>query len=367
MKPVTSVNKNWNFVLGHCFSGKCCKVSERVATMAQRRRANLRDVAATAGVSVATVSRVLNSPQSVAPDTRERVQQAMRSHHWVPSAAARAINSGRTRFVGALVPTLDHDIFARVLAGQERQLASHQLSLVVATTQGDPQVEAQKAKGLVDIGAEGLIVSGMTHAAEFHDLITQSRLPAVAISCFDPGYELPTIGYDNAGAAQTALQHLVGLGHRRIAVLHGAVKNNDRTRARIDALRDQQAGLDLNFHEVTLSTAGGCDGVAALMADRCGSTALLCLSDVLAAGAIFELQRRGVSVPDRISVMGIDDLPGSAYLYPQLTTVHLPVSRMGQAAADAIAGWVETQEVPKPRLLDFELVIRASTAPPAAS
>ncbi|WP_323716376.1 substrate-binding domain-containing protein [Paracoccus aminovorans] len=253
----------------------------------------------------------------------------------------------------------------KIIPSTGSRLDGNQQSLVVATTQGDPLIEAQKAKGLVDIGAEGLIVSGMIHAPEFHDLIWQSRLPAVAISCFDPAYELPTIGYDNAGAARTALQHLVDLGHRQIAVLHGAVYNNDRTQARVDALRNQQGELGMSFHEVALSTAGGCDGVAALMSGPGHETALLCLSDVLATGAIFELQRRGISVPDQISVMGIDDLPGSAYLYPQLTTVHLPVSRMGQAAADAIAGWVETQDVPRHCLLEFELVIRASTAPPA--
>ena len=149
--------------------------AEGVKMKAQRKRANLRDVAAAAQVSVATVSRVMNAPETVAEKTRARVEQAMQELRWLPSAAARAINSGRTRFVGALVPTLEHDIFARVLAGLERQLASHRLSLVVATTDDDPRIEAEKAQGLIDIGAEGLMVSGMTLIVSDPSLVMPSQ------------------------------------------------------------------------------------------------------------------------------------------------------------------------------------------------
>ncbi|WP_424930829.1 LacI family DNA-binding transcriptional regulator [Amaricoccus macauensis] len=332
---------------------------------AERRRANLRDVATAANVSVATVSRVLNAPGTVAETTRKRVEEAMTSLRWVPSAAARAINSGRTRFIGALVPTLVHDIYARVLGSLESQLALHRLSLVVATTQDDPEIEARKARGLIDIGAEGLIVSGMTHAQDFYDLIERGAIPVVATSCHDPRYFLPTVGYDNAGAARAALDHLRSLGHRRILVVHGPSANNDRTRARIAGIIDHDPQAELSFLESPLSIGGGCETVRGIDWSERKWTACLCLSDVIATGVLFELQRQGVSVPSQVSVIGTDDLPGSAHLCPELTTVHLPVSRMGLAAADAIAGWVETQETPQDRLLDFDLIVRASTAPAA--
>ncbi|MEW2915084.1 LacI family DNA-binding transcriptional regulator [Leisingera sp. JC11] len=327
-----------------------------------RKRANLRDVASAAGVSVATVSRVMNAPETVAEATRKKVEEAMNSLHWVPSAAARAINTGRTRFVGALVPTLDNAIFARVLASMESRLATHRLSLVVATTDNDPDQEAEKAKGLVDIGAEGLLVSGITHAEEFYSLIERCQLPAISTSFYDPGFRLPTIGYDNAAAARTALTHLTDLGHRRIAVVHGPSASNDRTRARIDGLEGHSPKPDLSFCEVPLSIAGGCEAGRGILQAEAQPSAVLCLSDVLASGVLFELQRQGVSVPQEISVMGLDDLAGSAHLYPELTTVHLPVSRMGTVAADAIASWVETQKVPEPSLLKSDLVVRSSTA-----
>ena len=109
-----------------------------------KKRANLRDVAKAAGVSVATVSRVLNEPSVVKKDTLEKVQATIADLKFVPSAAARAINSGRTRFVGALVPTLDNAIFARFLAALERKLSDHQLSLIVATTEASLDIEAKK-------------------------------------------------------------------------------------------------------------------------------------------------------------------------------------------------------------------------------
>jgi len=329
---------------------------------APHRRANLRDVAAAAEVSVATVSRVLNAPGSVARDTRLRVEDAMARLHWTPSAAARAINSGRSRFVGALVPTLDHDIFARLLAELESRLAEHRLSLVVATTRGDPQTEARKAQGLLDIGAEGLLVSGAARAPEFHALIERTRLPAVATSWYDPGYALPTVGYDNRAAALMALRHLTDLGHRRIAVLHGPLATNDRTALRVTAL--EESDHDLVFHATGMTIADGRAATRAALAAPVRPTALLCLSDVQATGALQECLHAGIRVPEALSVIGTDDLPGSAHLYPALTTVHLPVGRMGRVAADAIAGWVEAQRRPEAQLLDIALMARDSTAAP---
>ncbi|MDP5217308.1 LacI family DNA-binding transcriptional regulator [Ruegeria sp. 2205SS24-7] len=327
-----------------------------------KKRANLRDVAKAAEVSVATVSRVLNAPDAVSPKTRERVEAAIRTLRFVPSAAARAINSGRTRFVGALVPTLDNAIFARFLAALEKTLGAHQLSLVVATTETAPGVEATKAKGLIDIGAEGLIVTGVSHSAEFYALIERTMLPTISTSYYDAGNQMPTIGYDNAAAAQIALTHLAELGHRRITVIHGNARSNDRTQARLSGLRALDLGLELSCFETEISLRGGSAVVEDIYADSPRPDAILCLSDVVALGVLFGLQGRGIAVPDDVSLMGIDDLPSSAVAVPALTTVHLPVTRMGERAAEALARWVAHQEVPGSERLPASLVKRDSTA-----
>jgi LacI family transcriptional regulator len=326
-----------------------------------KKRANLRDVAKTAAVSVATVSRVLNAPARVSEDTRTRVQAAIEALHFVPSAAARAINSGRTRIVGALVPTLDNAIFARFLSCLEEGLGAHGLSLVVATTDGDEGMEAMKAERLVNIGAEALIVSGVSHSAEFDELVRRTRLPTIATSYFDGSYHLPTIGYDNAAASAMALQHLTSAGHRDIAVFHGPKEKNDRTRARLQGLKSVAQDVSLHFFAADITMEGGARATQAFLTSGLRCTALLCFSDVLATTALAELRRHGLDVPGDLSVIGVDGLPASAYSEPRLTTVQLPVRRMGHETAQAIAGWIERQTVPKSLLLDCGLLIRGST------
>lgn len=327
----------------------------------RKKRANLRDVARKAGVSVATASRVLNMPAAVSAETRDRVQSAIDELRFVPSAAARAINSGRTRVVGALVPTLDNAIFARFLDAIENEMAQHALSLVVATTDNDPAVEVQKARNLLDIGAEGLIVSGVAHDPAFEALVQKTRIPVIATSCYEPDYVLPTVGYDNRAAAQMALRHLFELNHRRIAVLHGPAFNNDRTRARLAGLQALGLDLQLDLYEADITIEGACQAVAKILESGAEHSAFLCLSDVLAMGALFELQRSGRAVPDSVSVMGLEDLPSSSYTAPALTSVRLQVSEMGSRAAKALASWIETSEPPEPVLIAAELIPRQST------
>lgn len=328
-------------------------------------RASLRDVARAAGVSVATVSRVLNTPEKVSKKTRERVEAKIAELRFLPNAAARIFSTGRTRAVGALVPTLDNAIFARVLDSLEDCLGERGLSLVVATTCDDPDVEFKKANDLLKIGAEALIVIGVTRSPAFNGLIDTARLPVVAISYFDPDYSLPTIGYDNGEGARIALRHLLDLGHRNISVIHGPADTNDRTRARMAAIQDAASGANLTFHETEISVGGGCEAALQLAQAGLQADACLCLSDVIASGVLLEFLRQGIRVPDQISVTGIDDLPSSAFTQPPLTTVHLPVATMGRKAGTAIADWLDTGRAPTPMSLPVSLVERQSTGRPS--
>ncbi|MDE0208413.1 MAG: LacI family DNA-binding transcriptional regulator [Boseongicola sp.] len=328
-----------------------------------RKRATLRDVAQMAGVSAATVSRVVNANALVSERTRVRVQAAIDALHFVPSAAARAINSGRTHVVGALVPTLDNAIFSRFLDALEEGLAVYGLSLVVATTKDDPDREAERARGLVDIGVEGLIVSGVTHSPVLDALIENRELPVVATSYFDPSYHLPTVGYDNEKAARSALGLLRETGHQAIAVYHGPSAGNDRTRARLRAFRNDSRA-EFRFRAMPLDVLAASNAARHDFAEPSGTTAVLALSDVLAQGALFGLQTLGISVPGEVSVVGIDDLPSSAATTPALTTVRLPVREMGQRAATALANWVEDGMRPSPERLETKVMRPSSSLAP---
>ena len=328
--------------------------------MRNKKRANLREVAIKAGVSIATASRVINKSGSVSEKARAKVNAAAEELRFVPSAAAKAINSGRTRTVGALVPTLDNAIFARFLRSLENEFAKSGLSLVVSSTNNDPELELERAKKLVQIGVEGLLISGTDHSEAFHQLVEKVQLPAVATSFFDPDYHLPTIGYDNKQVSQKALRYLVELGHKRIGIVHGPVANNDRTRARLEGLKELQSDVMFEFAETDMTVEGGCDAVKKFLALESKPTALISLSDVQAIGAISELQRQKVNVPRDMSIVSVDNLPASEFLEPALTTVNLPVTEMGEQAARAISGWIENNETPKSVLLSADIMIRDS-------
>ncbi|PWJ13304.1 LacI family DNA-binding transcriptional regulator [Jannaschia seohaensis] len=330
----------------------------------EKKRSNLRDVAAHAGVSVATVSRVLNASGRVSPETRARVQAAIAELRFRPLAAARAINSGRSRMIGALLPSLDNSTYARVIDGLEARLAEHDLSLMVARTGEDRQVELARARQLLEAGAEGLFLAGRTRAPALLELIAHYRLPAIMLAYWDPDGPIPSVSYDNVAAVAAAADHLRGLGHREIAVIHGPRATNDRTAQRLETLAALGDGLRYAPFETELSFAGGAAAARRIAQARGPATAALCFSDMLAMGAMAGFQSAGLVIPRDMSVLGIEDLPAAAATHPPLTSVRLQVQRMGEEAGEAMARWVETGERPAPLCLDCELIVRASTAPP---
>ncbi len=325
------------------------------------KRATLRDVARNAGVSVATVSRVLNGSTLVTEDTRTRVTQAIELLGFVPSAAARTLNSGRSRTVGALVPTLDHSIFARYLDSLENRLSERGYALVVAVTGGQPEVEERKAMGLIDMGVDGLIVSGKTHTQGFDALVDRFHVPTLITSYYDPDARYPTVGYDNGAIAMKAIEFLKALGHRHVFVAHGPVDTNDRIVARVEAIRRHTRDMEAEFLSVSMNVAGGADAVRQMAGATVKPSALLCLSDVQALGALFELQRLEIPVPDQISLMGFDDLEWSAVSQPGITSIHLPAEAMGDAAGDAIVDWIKSGQPAQPVSLEAAIKQRAST------
>ncbi|MEO1363864.1 MAG: LacI family DNA-binding transcriptional regulator [Pseudomonadota bacterium] len=326
-----------------------------------KKRSNLRDVAHRSGVSVATVSRVLNTPNKVTTETRTRVEQAIADLKFVPSAAARAMNRGNSGIVAALLPTLDNAIYARVVKGLETRFTNDGLSLIVAQTGDAPDVELDRARKMIDIGAEALVVVGVTHDPGLYELIDRTQRPAVAVSYYDETSRFPTIGYDNWEAATIAARHYADLGHRHVGVLHGPVVGNDRTQRRLRALQEQDFGIDFAFFEVAHSMAGGRDGIDRLRDRHPDITGALCFSDVIAHGALHRLNALRLRVPDAFSIMGIENLPGSEFTYPQLTSVRLSVERMGELTAEAVISWLNTGMRPAPVSLPVELVQRGST------
>ena len=273
-------------------------------------RSKLRDVAREAGVSVATVSRVINNSPQVTEKTKQKINDVISRLGYAPNPLARALNVGRTKTVGAVIPTLDHAIFANFLNAMEEVLAKSNYRLVVATTGGEPAVEMERVQALLEMGVEGIVLSGTAHRPEIDLMSSRHDAPVILTSCFDRAASHPTIGYDNYQLAKLAMRHLDQLGHRRICVVHGPLRNNDRTQARLAGARDYDPAIDVSAVETELSEAGGTTALLSILAMNPRPTALLCLSDVIALGALFELQRASLKTPDDISVMGFDNSTG---------------------------------------------------------
>ena len=329
----------------------------------------LLDVARAAGVSTATVSRCLNGDGVVRPATRERVLRAVADLDYAPNFAGRALVRRRSDTIGAVVPTIDNAIFARAIGAMQERLHAGGVILLLASSNYDPAREAEQVRALVARGADGVMLIGTARPWATYGLLRARGVPYVVAWSWRDGSEHVQVGFDNSIAAGVIARHLIGLGHRRIGIIAGIGRDNDRARDRLDAYRAaiEAAGLDLPeamVEERPYDLAEGGAALGALMARDPRPTAVLCGNDVLAAGALFAAEAMGLRVPDDLSIAGFDDIDLAAATRPRLTTIHVPHRRIGALAADALLA-LRRGEGAANRKLDVELVVRESTAPPA--
>jgi len=331
------------------------------------QRITIQEVARLAGVSTATVSRVLSRPEVVRNQTREQVMTAITQLDYQPDAAARALASGRTHTVGCVIPTLDHAIFARSTQAMQTTLAQAGYQLLVASHEYDPVTEFELVRALQQRGVDALVLVGTDHAPRLWKALSAWRKPTLLTWSCDP--RLPSLGFDNEGAAQMAASHLLELGHRYIGVISGLTAHNDRARSRIDGVRKSltQAGMSLPANFITeqaFSLEGGRLGLRQLMRLRHKPTAIFCGNDLLAVGAMLEAERMGLDVPSDLSICGIDNLEISEAINPGLTTVSLPTQDLGRIAAQYMLSAISGEIIAAKSLLPFELVVRGSTRLP---
>lgn len=335
--------------------------------MKGQRKYRLIDVAREAGVSPATVSRAISQPELLSQDTLARVRGAAERLGYTPDAAARALASGRSRTIGAVMPTLDNAIFSSTLQAMQVALTDRGYQLLVASHDYSAAAEARAVRSLLGRGVDGLMLVGAERADETSQLLDDTGIPVVFTWRTRPGRAGVTV--DNEGAGRLAARHLLGLGHRRIGMVIGRLAFNDRQRARLEGARAclAEAGLALPEWMVSqqpTTLAGGRAGCAALLELADPPTALIGGIDLLAIGCMIEAQARGMSVPRDLSVAGIDDIDMSAHLAPSLTTVHVPTTAIGAQAALMLIGMIEGRAAAEALELPVELVVRRSTGSP---
>jgi len=336
------------------------------------RPPTIRDVAARAGVSHQTVSRVINDSPRVTEATRERVLSAIRDLAYVPSPMARGLTTNQTRSIGVVADDVSDHFFARVVAGAEAEARRRGYYLMIGSVEPDDE-EIGYLRLMLERRVEALILARPSVPLDEADLdaARSAGVPLVAVGSSDL-QGVPVVDVDNRQGGYDATRHLLEAGHRRIATIVGPAgwpSAAARFEGHRQALREAGVADDqqLVAHAADWGLESGQAAAAALLERGADFTALFAHSDLIALGAIRGLRDAGLRVPDDVSVVGYDDLPVAAYVEPALTTVHQPMGEVGARAAgivlDRIAGGAEPE--PATQLLPAVLVARESVAPPS--
>jgi DNA-binding LacI/PurR family transcriptional regulator len=333
--------------------------------------ASLRDVAEKAGVSVATASRVATGSASVRPETRERVERAMRELLYVPPAGET--NSGA---IGLLLPEFENPVFAAFAQAMETHASKAGFATILCNTAGEPLREVEYVHMLLERRVDGMIFisAGITDVRGEHSHYRQLLERGARLVFVNGGAEsldFTSVVVDERAAGRIATEHLIELGHERIGFVAGeayASPTREKAAGRADAL--QAAGLeaaaDLVAHGA-FSVAGGRSALRALVETTNGDrpTAVICSSDLMAIGAMQEAGLLGLDVPGDLSVVGFDGIDAGTWTQPQLTTVEQPIDEIAETAIAALQHQIEAPEQTRPNyVFRPRLRLGGTTAPP---
>lgn len=333
--------------------------------MAGRAEVTIHDVAAHAGVSVATASRALSGQRGVRAENRERVLSAAAELDFEPNAVAASLRSKTTHTIGMLVPRISNPFFATLVEAVERQLHGGQRSLVLSNSHYDPETEEHRVRALLDRRVDALIMvpchqersaAAMSAAVE--------RVPTVQLDLRVDNCTGSWVGVDNEAGMSRILDHLAGLGVRGLAFA-GAEPTDSAAQARLDGFRRSALHWTGSTTAVLLgefSKEWGQRAAELLIDDDAASPgAVVCGNDTIALGVLETLARRGMRVPDDVRVTGFDDIPFAELTQPPLTTVRQPQEQMAAEAVRVLTSQLTGSDSPAQRIaIAPELVVRSS-------
>ena len=330
---------------------------------------NIYEVARRAGVSTATVSRVLGRPDMVAEETRRKVQRAVDALGYTPNSAAKHLRTLRSRKLLVTVPDISNPFFALILQGIEETAQREGYAVLLGDTQHDPQREEGYAAILKRKEADGLIFLGHRLPSEAASLVQSmpGRAPVVNGCEFNPALGIPSVHIDNAKAAGDAMAHLYGLGHRRVGIVTGPLVSplsRDRLRGATAGAKKAGAADGLVVLHGDFSIESGKTAGERLLSRSKRPTAVFCFNDEMAIGVIEAAREAGVRVPGDLSIVGFDDIRFARYLDPPLTTIAQPMREIGERTARLLLEILDgSTTAPVSVTLPHKLVVRASTGP----
>lgn len=330
----------------------------------------LRDVARFAGVSSATVSRMMNRPEAVSRELRERIAAAINHLGWVPHAAARALATQRTGTIGAVFPTVSNEHFATAIQELQEALESAGYTLLLGCSQYDTQREYNQIRNMLERGIDAVVLVGESHHPDLYATLAQRGVPYVNTFAYRRDSEHLCVGIDNRRAFFEFTTYLLSLGHRRFAMLSQTADSNDRAWARREGVRDALAEHGLGISAAHMAEGFWGVGVGRKLFSQVMSTpqpptAIICGNGTFAIGAMLEAAKSGYDVPNELTIAGFDDFEIMSELPIPITTVSVPSAEIGRKAAHMILEALSGAGSPTSIECDAEIMIRASSAPPA--
>lgn len=327
----------------------------------------LADVARRAGVGAGTVSRVLNDSGPVAPATQNRVREAIEALGYVPNLVARGLAARRTGLVAAVVPVLGYTQNSELVEGIGDYLRSHGVTLMIGRSGYDPASEHEIIEDFIAHRPDAIYITGTTHDAQTRALLLASGLPVVEGGNLTADPIDMCVGYSNFAAMRAMTYALHARGYSEICHVTTGNEPNDRILGRLRGYREACGELGLTARVLVADNTldGGSDALAQLIALGLERPALQCATDLVAIGALFECQRRHLSVPGQVAISGFDDLALAGAVYPALTTVRIDRRGMARRIGEMLIGRLNGERLAR-KVVDvgYEIVERGSTGLP---
>jgi len=333
-----------------------------------QKLATIEDVAALAGVSIATVSRAINEPTKVADETRRKVTEAVAKTGYTTNAMARSLRMRRSNMILILAPDVGDPNFSNILVGLETEASKRGYGVLIGNTQNDPARETDYLRFISSNQADGLILFTGHLPFGFGHEGGEGRLPPiVAVNEPVANAEVPFVGVDNFEGSRVATEHLISQGHRRIAFI-----GHSRSKA-VNMLREQGYRAALQAASIVIDPRMILDGDGTTESGRAAAehmfvrdvlpSAFLCVNDATALGVIISLNTRKYDLPHDFSVMGFDDISFASFVTPALTTMKQPRLKIGEKAMDLLLALLAGTPPAQPEiLLRAELIVRNSVS-----
>lgn len=327
------------------------------------------DVARLAGVSTATVSRVINSPENVREKTREKVLQAMQKCNYTYNALARGFVTKKSNTIGLIIPTISNPVFAESTRGIQEFAEQHNIKVILGNTYYKYSQEENLINVMRESQVDGLIITTNNLKGEVLKNLVADNFPFILLFSTIKNGPISAVGIDNYRGGYMATKHLVSLGHKRIAMVAGNFSMTDRSFHRWHGykrcLRDNTIPYDKSLLvQTNYSLEAGKDAIKSLLSLSSPPTAVFCSNDYIAFGAIKGAREAGLELPEDLSIVGFDDMQTAPYMVPALTTVRQPAYEMGRRAAELLLQPDKTETKPIQDMMETSLIVRESTAIP---